>query len=55
MYSFRVAFNTVSVFIPQVLDAIIKEMADVYIKLPQNDKEWKKVAKGYQDRWNMPS
>ncbi len=53
-FAFRVANNSICKLVREVLDAIVTEMADVYIKLPKNAEEWKKVAQSFQERWNMP-
>ena len=54
-YGFRVANNTICNFIPETCEAIIREFGDEFLKCPQTAAEWKKVAKGYQTRWNFPN
>ena len=44
MYGFRVAFNTIFNFIPDVCEAIIQEYAEDAISCPTTPEEWKQVA-----------
>ena len=50
-YSFRVAHNTISLFIPEVCQALIDE--DEVFAFPTNADEWKEVAQKYGERWNF--
>ena len=43
-YGFRVAHNTISVFIPQVCQAIINELSDEVLMCPDTPEGWKQVA-----------
>ena len=53
-YLFRVASNTISVLIPKVCDAIVENMMAEVIQLPTDAEGWKRVAHGFQSRWNFP-
>ena len=53
MYLFRVPHNSISLIVKEVCEAIIAEYQDEVIKFPQNQEEWKEVAKGFSDRWNF--
>ncbi len=43
-FSFKLAHNTISVAVRQVVYAIVEEMMDDYIKA-----EWKQIAQHFQD------
>jgi len=54
-YSFRVAFNTISIFIPEICQAIIDEYSSEVLVCPNTPDGWKEVALGFQcNRWNFP-
>ncbi|KAI8493838.1 hypothetical protein Bbelb_281850 [Branchiostoma belcheri] len=53
-YSFRVAHNTISKFVPQVCRAITKEYAQEAFDTPSTPDQWRQVAQGFQTRWNFP-
>ncbi|XP_062610911.1 uncharacterized protein LOC134272736 [Saccostrea cucullata] len=52
-YSFRVAHDTISLFIPEVCQAIIDEYEDDEFAFPTNQDEWREVAQKYGERWNF--
>lgn len=54
MYSFRVAYNTISLFVPEVCDAIVAVYGEEVISCPTTPDEWRAVAKKFQDRWQFP-
>lgn len=53
-FDFRVAHNTISVFVPQVCRAILEEYRDEVFRTPRAPDEWRTVAQRFQDRWNFP-
>ena len=53
-YSFRVAPNTISSIVPETCRAIIEEYGKDVIKTPGTPQEWKKVAKGFEEKWHFP-
>ncbi len=53
-FMFRVAHNTISLVVHEVVNAIVDVMSEDYIQLPQNQDEWKTVADQFLERWNMP-
>ena len=53
-FSFRVAPNTISLLVPETCRAIIAEYGEEVIKLPTSPAEWKKVAQGFEECWNLP-
>ncbi|XP_061172633.1 uncharacterized protein LOC133181974 [Saccostrea echinata] len=52
-YSFRVAHNTISLFIPEVCQTIIDEYEDEVFAFPTNQDEWREMAQKYGERWNF--
>ena len=52
-YSFRVAHNTTSLFIPKVCQALINEYQDEVFTFPTNPDEWKEVSQKYGERWSF--
>ena len=53
MYGFRVPHNTISLFIPEVCEAIIDEYSDEMISCPTTQEEWREVAQQFGTRWNF--
>ena len=53
-FNWRSAHNTISKFLPEVCDAIIKEYAGEAFRTPTTTDGWLEIAKGFQDRWNFP-
>lgn len=53
-FDFRVAHNTISLFVPQVCDAIVAEYEDEVLKCPSTPQEWRPLADRFGDRWNFP-
>ena len=51
-FAFRVASNTISLFIPEVLDAIVAEYGDL-VAMPDSPDGWRAVARGFSSRWNF--
>ena len=54
MYAFRVPTCTISLIIPEVCAAIIREYRDECIICPGTPDEWREVSKLFKDRWNIP-
>ena len=52
-FSFRVAHNTISLFVPQVCRAITAEYKDVVFQTPTTPAEWRRVADRFGERWNL--
>ena len=51
---FRVPSNTMSVFVPEVCQAIIDEYAAEVIACSTTPAEWKEIANEFLRRWNFP-
>ena len=52
-YGFRVAANTISLFIPDTCEAIIQEYSAEHMKCPKSPEEWKEVAQKFSTVWNF--
>ena len=52
-YGFRVASNTISLFIPETCEAIIDEYSEEHMKCPKTPEEWKEVAHKFSTLWNF--
>ena len=53
-YAFRCGHNTISLFIPEVCQAIIQVYQQEALPGVCTEEGWKAVAQGFQERWNMP-
>jgi hypothetical protein len=53
-YTFRVPANTISVFVPEVCRAIVNCYCKDVLQLPSTPEEWKKIAKDFETKWNLP-
>ena len=51
--SFHVAHNTISLFIPEVCQALIDEYQGEVFAFPTNPDEWKEVTQKYCERWSF--
>jgi hypothetical protein len=52
-YSFRVAHNTISLFVPEVCQAIYDEFREELFTLPSTPDKWREVAHTFGNRWNF--
>lgn len=52
-FDFRVAHNSISLFIPEVCDAIVEEFRDEQLSTPTTEAEWEEVAEKFGTRWNF--
>ena len=53
-YDFRIAHNTISLFVPEVCDAIVQEYKLEQFQTPATPGEWQEVANKFASRWNFP-
>ena len=53
-YAFLVAPNTISSIVPETCRAIVAVLGDEVLKMPNTPEGWREVAKGFEDRWNLP-
>ena len=53
MYGFRVPHNTISMFVPEVAEAIIQEYAHEIILCPIRPNEWHAIAEEFTRRWQF--
>lgn len=53
-FNFRVAHNTISLFIPEVCSAIFDEYREELFEVPSTPDQWRDVAQKFWKRWNFP-
>ena len=53
MYAFCVSHSTISLFIPEVCEAIVREYAEDVLAMPTTAEGWKAVAAGFSDKWQF--
>ena len=53
-YSFHVAHNTISLFVPKVCAAIVEEYQAEVFDPPRTQVEWQCVVDSFADFWNIP-
>ena len=53
MFGFRVAFNTISKFLPDVCTAIVQEYAEEVMDVPRGADDWRRIADLFSSRWNF--
>ena len=54
MYAFRVSVSSISQIIPQVCNTLYDVLKDDYLSPPTNEKQWKKLAKDFDLKWQFP-
>ncbi|XP_022180908.1 protein ALP1-like [Myzus persicae] len=54
MYMFKISKQVISAIVPEVCDALINALQD-YIKMPENESEWKEKANEFNEKWNFPN
>jgi len=53
-FGFRVANNTIALFVPEVCEAIVAEYRQETLITPSEPAEWARVADQFHRRWNYP-
>ena len=53
IYSFRVALNTISLFVPEVCEAIYQIYKEEQLKYPSSLQKWCEKAQHFGQRWNF--
>lgn len=53
-YDFRVARTTISLFIPEICEAIVQTYSEEVIPIPNTPEEWKPIAEEFERKWNVP-
>ena len=51
--TFRVGYNTISLFVPEVCEAIIQEYLQEVVVLPTTEDQWRAVAEGFVNKWQF--
>lgn len=53
-FGFRLSVPSITNVIPEVCDAIVDEYMPEFLACPQTPAEWKAIAEGFYNKWNMP-
>ncbi|XP_037810045.1 uncharacterized protein LOC119602536 [Lucilia sericata] len=54
-FVFRIPFNTISVIVPEVCNAIYNVLQPEYLKTPSTIEEWKAISEEFLHKWNFPN
>ena len=54
-FQFRISRRTISYIIQEVCRAIIKNLSDIYLRIPDTLERWNNIAERFSLRWNFPS
>ena len=52
-FDFRVGHNTISLFVPEVCDAIVREYQREVLVTPRTPDQWRGIAERFSKRWNF--
>ena len=55
MYQYRVSQEAITDFVPRVCDLIMEKFKDRYMKFPDTEDEWLKIAENFEKRWQFPN
>lgn len=53
-FAYRIGKATVSVVVRETMTALIKVLAPLAVAEPKCEEDWKYIAAGFQDKWNLP-
>ncbi|XP_067123235.1 uncharacterized protein [Centruroides vittatus] len=53
-FSFRIGRSTIAKIIEETTKVIWNNLKNDYMKMPDNENEWKAIAKGFESRWQLP-
>ena len=54
-FQFRISKSTISLFIPEVCEAIYESLKDKYLKFPSTEEEWLKISDDIYKHWQFPN
>ena len=54
-YQFRISRAAIPYFIEEVCDAIVKNIAPEFLKVPSSPKDWLTIAQKFEERWQFSS
>ena len=54
-FTFRVGRSTVCKIISETCDGIWDALQEQYLKAPESEDDWRKIARGFEDEWNFPN
>ena len=53
-YQFRISAASLSIFVPEVCQAVSQVLKDDYFKCPSTPEQWLQIAQLFHDRWQLP-
>lgn len=53
-YNFLVSDSAISLFVPEVCQAILDQYTDEVMPLPRTPEDWKEIEQEFKERWNVP-
>ena len=54
-YQFRISKSTISLFVPEVCEAIYNSLKEEYLKFPTTKEEWLKISNDIYKHWQFPN
>ena len=54
-YQFRTSKSTISLFIPEVCEAIYEILKERYLSFPTSEEEWLKISDDIYKHWQFPN
>ena len=53
-YQFRVSVPSICRIVPEVCDVIYNTLKSEYLKFPESEEDWLKIATGFEEKWQLP-
>ena len=53
-YQFRVSVPSICRLVPEVCDVIYNTLKSEYLKFPESEEDWLKIATGFEEKWQLP-
>jgi hypothetical protein len=53
-YQFRVSVPSICRIVPEVCDVICNTLKSGYLKFPESEEDWLKIATGFEEKWQLP-
>ena len=55
MYQFRISKSAISIFVPEVCEAIFDILSPEFLRFPETAEEWIKISEEFFNKWNFPN
>ena len=53
-YQFRVSVPSICRIVPEICDVIYNTLKSEYLKFPESEEDWLKIATGFEEKWQLP-